>query len=124
MDTGMDTGSGTDDIYQDRWIRCTQDAVHIRGYYFPWGGKTVPYSAIRSVRRVEIGPLTGQGRIWGTANPTVWANLDPGRFGKSEGLLLDVGRRVRPFITPDDPAAVEAAILEHTAPPAPAGGKV
>ena len=97
----------TDDLYRDRWIRCTPDAVHIRGYYFPWGGKTVRYADIRSVRRVRLGPLSGGARIWGTSRPTVWASLDPARLGKSEGLLLDVGRRIRPFITPDDPAAVE-----------------
>ncbi len=113
-----------DDIYRDRWIACTQDAVHIRGYYFPWGGKTIPYSEIRSVRRVEMGPLSGQGRIWGTANPTLWASLDPARGGKAEALILDVGRRVRPFITPDDLDAVETAIREHAGPGPAADGKV
>jgi hypothetical protein len=39
--------------------------------------------------------------------------LDPQRPKKSVGLILDVGRFVRPFITPDDPNAVEALIREH-----------
>jgi hypothetical protein len=112
----------TDDIYRDRWIACTRDGVHIRGYYFPWGSKTIPYSEIRAVRRVEMGPLSGQGRIWGTANPTLWASLDPTRMGKGEALILDVGKRVRPFITPDDLDAVEAAIRANGVPdPAPDG---
>jgi hypothetical protein len=29
-------------------------------------------------------------------------------------LILDTGARILPFITPDDPAAVEAAILAHS----------
>jgi hypothetical protein len=29
------------------------------------------------------------------------------------GLILDLGRSVQPFITPDDPDALEAAIREH-----------
>ncbi|MEU5532107.1 hypothetical protein [Streptomyces sp. NPDC020362] len=33
---------------------------------------------------------------------------------KSTGLILDVGWGVRPFITPDDPDAVESVIREHT----------
>ena len=107
---------GMNDIYRDRWITCTQDGLRIRGYYFPWGDKTIPYADIRSVRRVEMGPLSGQGRIWGTANPTLWASLDPAGGGKAEALVLDVGRRVRPFITPDDVGAVEAAIRDHGAP--------
>ncbi|SEG82171.1 hypothetical protein SAMN05216223_11399 [Actinacidiphila yanglinensis] len=114
----------TQDSYRDRWIRCTPDGIRIRGYYFPWGGKTVRYADIRAVQRVRMGLMSGQGRIWGTANPTVWASLDPGRTRKTEGLLLDVGKRVRPFITPDDPAAVAAVIRDHSGPEATDGDRV
>ncbi|MEW1861944.1 hypothetical protein AB0399_16485 [Streptomyces sp. NPDC088194] len=114
----------TQEIYRDRWIRCTPDAVRIRGYYFPWGTKAVRYADIRDVRRVTLGLLSGQARIWGTSSPTIWASLDPGRLGKSEGLLLDVGKHIRPFITPDDPAAVEAAIRARIAPEPETDGKV
>ncbi|MYT34067.1 MULTISPECIES: hypothetical protein [unclassified Streptomyces] len=106
----------TTPYYQDRWITCTPDALRIRGYYFPWGTKTIPYTAIRSVRRVEMGALTGQGRIWGTGHPRYWASLDPGRMSKSTALILDLGRCVRPFLTPDDPDAV-AAVLRERMPP-------
>ncbi|MGD0321070.1 MAG: hypothetical protein ABSC00_05610 [Acidimicrobiales bacterium] len=98
----------------------------IRGYYFPWGTKRIPCSSIRSFRLVDVGPLTGKGRIWGTANPHYWANLDPRRPKKEIGLILDLGRFVRPFITPDDPDAVEAAIRAHSklGPAAEDGGRV
>ncbi|MGD0684633.1 MAG: hypothetical protein ABSA03_05900 [Streptosporangiaceae bacterium] len=102
-------------LYRDRWIRCTSDAIEIRGYYFPWGTKRIPYSAIRSVRRVTMGALTGKGRIWGTASPRYWASLDPRRPSKSTALILGTGAYVQPFITPDDPDAVEAIILGHSA---------
>ena len=98
---------------RDRWIECTPDAVEIRVYYFPWGTKRIPYGSIRSVRRVDMGAFTGRARIWGTTNPHYWAHLDPRRPGKKMGLILDLGRFVRPFITPDDPDAVEAAIIER-----------
>lgn len=100
--------------YRDRWIECTPKAIRIRGYYFPWGTKHIPYATIRSVRRVEMSVLTGRGRIWGTANLRYWASLDPRRPGKKIGLILDLGQVVRPFITPDDPDAVESVIREHT----------
>lgn len=75
------------------------------------------------MRRVDLGLLTGRGRIWGTANPRYWASLDPNRPRKAVGLILDLGGFVRPFITPDDPAAVEAAIRAHAElPPADANG--
>ncbi len=104
--------------YRDRWITCDDEQIAIRGYYFPWGTKHVPYARIRSVQRVELGPGTGRGRIWGTSNPRLWANLDPGRLRKSEGLILDLGAPVRPLLTPDDPQAMMDAIHAHTGPEA------
>ncbi|MFH8554656.1 hypothetical protein ACH4FE_13735 [Streptomyces celluloflavus] len=99
--------------YRDRWIEYTPDAVRIRGYYFPWGTKTVPYRSIRAIRQVTMAPANGQARLWGTANPRYWASLDPGRAGKDTALVLDLGKFVRPFITPDDPAAVAALICDR-----------
>ena len=111
--------------YRDRWIECTAETVRIRGYYFPWGTKRIRYGSIRSVRRVTLGPLTGKGRIWGTTSPRYWASLDPLRPRKKVGLILDLGRPVRPFITPDDPDAVEALIRERSSlgPPEETGGQ-
>ncbi len=100
--------------YRDRWIECSDDGIEIRGYYFPWGTKHIDYGSIRSLRRVELSALRGRARIWGSANPHYWASLDPQRPNKSVGLILDLGRHVRPFITPDDPDAVEALIREHS----------
>jgi hypothetical protein len=99
--------------YHDRWIDLTDDEVVIRAYYFPWGTKRIPYAAIRRVQRVKLGAFTGRGRIWGTANPRVWASLDPRRPSKRAGFLIDSGRSVTPLITPDDPEAVEARLRAH-----------
>ena len=101
--------------YRDHWIECKPDAITVRGYYFPWGTKRIPYSSIRSVRRVELGAVRGKWRIWGTGNPRYWLSLDPGRPKKQVGLILDLGRFVHPFITPDDPDKVEAAIRQRSA---------
>jgi hypothetical protein len=85
----------------------------VRGYYFPWGTKRIPYRSIRSLQRVELGAVRGRWRIWGTGNPRYWASLDPGRPKKEFGLVLDLGRRVHPLITPDDPEHVESVIRER-----------
>jgi hypothetical protein len=110
-------------LYRDRWIECTADAIHIRGYYFPWGTKRIPYGSIGSVRRVTTGTLTGRGRIWGTASPRYWASLDPRRPTKRTALVLSTGSWVRPFITPDDPDTVEAVILQHSTAATVTGGR-
>ena len=110
--------------YKDRRIECTETGIEIRGYYFPWGTKRVPYSSIRTIRRVKMGALTGKGRIWGSTTLRYWASLDPSRPSKSTALILDTGARILPFITPDDPAAVEAAILQHSSATTVSGGSV
>jgi len=100
--------------YHDDWIECTPDEIRIRGYYFPWGTKHIRYSDLKEVHEVRMDLLHGKGRIWGTSSPRVWASLDPHRAQKSHALVLDVGRRVRAFITPDNADAALAAIAAHT----------
>jgi hypothetical protein len=99
--------------YDDGRVTCTADAVRLHMYYFPFGTKTIPYGDIRGVRKVDIGTFTGRGRIWGTANISYWANLDPSRPRKTTGLVLDLGKRVSPFVTPDDTDRAEAVIRER-----------
>ena len=100
--------------YTDPRIEVSAEGLRIRRYYFPSGDKRVPFAAIRAVRRVEVGTLRGRWRIWGTANPHYWTNFDPGRPRKKKGFLLDLGERVQPFLTPDDPATFEASLVAHT----------
>lgn len=101
-------------LYRDRWIECTADAIFIRGYYFPWGTKRIPYRSIQQIRQVRVGTFTGRGRIWGSTTLRYWASLDPDRPSKGTGLVLDTGRHILPFITPDDPAGVAAIIIAHS----------
>ena len=103
--------------YHDRWVDCTGEELRIRGYYFPCGTKLIPYGSIHALRRVEMTAMRGKGRIWGTANPRYWASFDPKRPSKDVALVLDLGGTVQPFVTPDDPDAVEAVIRRHTSVP-------
>lgn len=96
----------------DKGIICANDALEIRNYY-PWGTKRVPYRSIKGVQRVSLAATKGRGRIWGTANLGYWANLDSKRPTKKEGLVLDLGKRVKPFITPNDVDGVERTLRER-----------
>lgn len=100
--------------YQDHWIECTDSEIRIRAYYVPWGTKRIPYSSVKSMRRASISAMRGQFRIWGTANPRYWAGLDPRRPSKQVAFVLDLGKAVCPFVTPDDPDAFESAVRSHT----------
>ncbi len=99
--------------YHDRWISCNDDEIHVRAYYFPWGTKRIRYASVKGMRRVEMDALHGRGRIWGTGNFKYWASLDPKRPTKSVAFIVDLGRFVSPFLTPDDPDAFEQAVRSH-----------
>jgi hypothetical protein len=101
-------------VYDDGGIACDEEGVVIRRYY-PWGAKRVPYATIRSVQEL---PLTGvnrirRWRIWGSGDFLHWWNLDLRRPQKTLALVLDVGRHVRPTITPDNPEVIERIVKEH-----------
>jgi hypothetical protein len=102
-------------LYDDGRIACADDGLVIRWYYL-WGAKRIPYSAIKAVSRL---PLTGASsvrrwRIWGSGDFVHWWNLDTTRPNKGLALVLDVGQRIRPTITPDDPESVEAILRERS----------
>ena len=99
-------------LYDDGRIACDDIVLIVRRYY-PWGSKEIPYSSIRSVNRRPLTGVRGRWRIWGSGDFKRWWNLDPGRPHKAVALEIDVGRRIVPTITPDDPDAVERILAEH-----------
>jgi len=108
MERYKESGSVAD-MYRDRWISCDDNGITVRWYYL-WGTKRIPYRSIRSLKRVQQTPIRGKARMWGTANPRYWASLDPKRSTKPTGFVVDVGRFVHPFLTPDDPDKFEHAV--------------
>ena len=99
-------------FYDDQRIYCDDTGIEIRWYYFPYGSKRIPYTAIRGVRRRPLTAGLGRWRIWGSGDFRHWWNLDGRRPQKLVALVLDVGGFVRPTITPDDPDEVERILRE------------
>jgi hypothetical protein len=99
--------------YDDGIIRCDAVGVEIRRYYFPSGTKRVKYGEIKGLARLEMSALRGKLRIWGTGNFKIWANLDTKRPHKKVAFIIDNGRSVKPFVTPDDPDSFEAVVRER-----------
>jgi hypothetical protein len=103
--------------YEDDQVSCTDNGLAIKHYYFPAGTKRIPYSSIRDVTRMELTGLNAvrRWRIWGSGDFVHWWNLDMKRPGKKAALVLDVGRRICPTITPDDPDTVEQILSSKVA---------
>jgi hypothetical protein len=99
--------------YHDGKVECTPTALRIQGYYFPWGAKTIPYASIKNLSRYDMSTTRGKWRIWGTGTFRYWANLDSDRPKKLVAFVVDDGKKVKPFVTPDDPDAFETSLREH-----------
>ena len=105
---------GMTDGYDDGRIVCGPDRLEIHSYYFPFGTKSVQYTEINGLQRIEItGVWSGKWRIWGTGNWRYWANLDTKRPKKKVGYVIDLGRRVSPIVTPDKPDAFESLLRDR-----------
>jgi hypothetical protein len=121
LSTGRYGGYVTE-LFKEEGVVCNDASIEIRRYY-PWFSKTIPYSSIKGVQRVKLSGLRGCGRLWGSLNPGYWANLDMKRPRKKLGLILDIGKHVKPYLTPDDVDALET-ILREKAGLGPAGATV
>lgn len=110
--------------YKDTWISAGDDGIAIRFYYFPIGTKHISYADVQGITRVNMGLLSGRGRMWGSGNPgQYWASLDPMRPRKKVAYILDLGHRIKPYVTPADPEGFEAALAAHTSVPVEDGGR-
>ena len=97
--------------YEDCRLRIDATKLTIRCYYFPWAApKHIELNTIRAVQRVPLTILGGRARLWGSTTLRYWANLDTRRPGKAVGFVLDLGRHIQPFVTPDHPDAFETAL--------------
>lgn len=99
--------------YDDGLIACGDDRLLIRRYGLLLRSKPIPYTQIRAVTKVGVGMIFQRWRIWGSTDLRHWFNFDWGRRHKDVGLVLDLGERVKPVITPDDPERVVAILRHH-----------
>lgn len=100
--------------YRDPRISADAEGITIRCYYFPVGDKRITWASVRGVERRAITGARGKYRIWGTGDFRHYYNLDPQRPRKQTAFVLDLGRHIRPVVTPDDPETFAAVVAEHT----------
>jgi hypothetical protein len=97
--------------YQDPLISVQDGTLMIRRYYFPTGTKRIPLPMITGVEEYAMTKATGRWRTWGSGDLVHWFNLDPGRRHKRQAFVVDLGRRAKPVVTPDDPDAFRAVTV-------------
>ena len=97
--------------YQDSLIAIRDGTLVIRRYYFPTGTRRVRLATITGVEQHPMIKATGRWRTWGSGDLIHWLNLDPRRRHKQQAFIIDLGRRAKPVITPDDPDAFRATLV-------------
>ena len=101
-------------LYADGRVLLDDEGLTLRRYYFPMGtSKRIRYSQIERVRAQPMGWFTGKGRGWGSAHPGYWLPLDLTRPRKSTLVVLDLGARVKPSFSPDEPEMVLRLLRER-----------
>ena len=103
----------TDTRYDDGSIVCDDTGLLIRRYY-PWGSKRIAYASIKSVKRLPI--RISRRRLYGSGDFVHWWNLDLSRPKKRIALDIDIGGRVHPTITPNDPDQVAQILNQYSRP--------
>lgn len=101
-------------LYEDKQLTLDGDGITIRSYYFPRGTKHVPYSQIKRYADRSMDKKTGQLRMWGSGDLHHWFYLDRSRRSKTQCIVLDLGQRTRPVLTPDRPDELVAVLQEQT----------
>ena len=101
-------------LYEDSVIVVDAEALTIRSYRRPGRERRILLSEVRSVELITLGFWTGRVRLVGIGpgRPLHFFHWDPRRRSKRVGLSLDLGRRMKTAITPDDPERVLELITD------------
>jgi hypothetical protein len=100
--------------YEDKSIALDEDGLTIKNYRKPGDAKRITYRTIRSFELFEMGFWSGRHRLVGIGfgRPRNWFPWDRDRKNKRTAISIDVGKRILPTSTPDDPEAVETILRE------------
>lgn len=94
-------------------VSLDERGITLRRYYFLVLSKRIAYPEVRGFEERPMGVWTGKGRIGGSGDLRHWAPLDLRRPHKGTKVILDLGGRVRPVFSPEDPRRVMALLREH-----------
>ena len=98
--------------YDDPALALDDNGITIKNYFLPGRPRTIPWEDIVQVELIPLGFATGRHQLVGIGplRPRLFFHWDRARSHKSHGLTLELGRRLRVAITPDEPETVLALI--------------
>jgi hypothetical protein len=102
--------------YEDPRIKTDDQQIALRMYYFPVGTKRIRWERVAEVREHDMGAgiTGGRWRIWGSGDLVHWMPLDIRRPKKRRMFIFHLRESpFRPCITPDDPEAFKAVLVER-----------
>ena len=110
----MNDGQNT---YEDDVVVVDDTGLTIKRYGVTGSSRRIEFDDINSVEAFEMGRLSGKWRLVGIGpgRPRNWFSWDRDRGHKRQALSIDVGKWIKPALTPDDVVSVEGLIRSGTA---------
>ena len=102
------SGSNLYQDRQDRWITCGDESLIIE-LVLPLGEQAHPYFAVTAIAG-EPRPRPQEGPDLEHREPALLGEPRPETTDEAPGVLLDLKRFVRPFVTPDDPVRFQTVL--------------
>lgn len=101
--------------YDDDAVTLDETGITVKNYYLPGRPRTIRYNDIVHAEIIDLGFGTGRHQLVGIGplRPRLFFHWDRKRSTKSHGISLDLGRRLRLAITPDEPVRVLAYVRSH-----------
>jgi len=102
-------------IHDDDAVTLDEGGITVKNYYLPGRPRTIRYDDIVHAEIIDLGFGTGRHQLAGIGpfRPRLFFHWDRRRSTKSHGISLDLGRRLRVAITPDQPDRVLTHIRKH-----------
>lgn len=99
-------------IHDDDVVMLDSTGITVKNYFLPGRARHISYDDIVTAELIPLGFGTGLHQLVGIGplRPRLFFHWDRKRAGKSHGLSLDLGRRLRVVITLDDPGEVLAQL--------------
>jgi hypothetical protein len=99
--------------YSDALVEIGDDAIRLKGYYFPFGSKRVSFGEIAEVVVEKPTLINGKWRIWGSGNLRTWFPLDLKRPSRDSIFIIKLASGFRQIgFTVEDSGRVRQILAE------------